>query len=356
MFEHLKQFVYISLLFIQIFLKVKKDYYKILGVEKNASEKDIKKAYRKIALKYHPDKNPGDKEAEEKFKEAAEAYEVLSNKEKRDKYDKFGDPNANNGFSGFNDDFFGFGMHNSGPIIIPGNNAYVKIHLNINDIYSGKDVVFTKKVRCHKCNGFGGTGEIECPHCKGTGILRTVKRTPFGTSISETTCPHCSGSGKTYKEKCDCCDGTGFEDKKVTFNLNIPLEYYVEGQKIDFGNQGHESKTPGGPDGRLIVQFVFDFDKSKYEIDYENMHIVHNVNIPYYDALLGNKYSIKLPDGKSVNVKVNECTKDKSEIKIENDSKLKDQYYIRLNYVYPDKLSDKERELLQSLKDLNKKE
>ena len=135
-FEHLKQFVYISLLFIQIFLKVKKDYYKILGVEKNASEKDIKKAYRKIALKYHPDKNPGDKEAEEKFKEAAEAYEVLSNKEKRDKYDKFGDPNANDGFSGFDDDFFGFGMHNRGPIIIPGNNAYVKIHLNINDIYS----------------------------------------------------------------------------------------------------------------------------------------------------------------------------------------------------------------------------
>ena len=86
------------------------------------------------------------------------------------------------------------------------------------------------------------------------------------------------------------------------------------------------------------------------------MHIVHNVNIPYYDALLGNKYSIKLPDGKSVNIKINECTKDKSEIKIENDSKLKDQYYIRLNYVYPDKLSNKERELLKSLKDLNKKE
>jgi molecular chaperone DnaJ len=334
--------------FLYIYNMKEKNYYEILGVSKDADQSTIKKAYRKLAMKWHPDRW-GDKSDEEKtnaenhFKEVAEAYSILSDPDKRAEYDNpsiFG-KNKHNGFGG------GFHFYE------PGKTAYVKIHLTIDDIYSGKDVEYTKKCRCSKCSGTGGEGSETktCDKCGGSGIMTTRKTTMFGVMMSQSHCEYCHGSGQIPRNPCAKCSGSGFEDSKAKFHLEIPYKYYIENTNLTVGALGHESWQPGSPDGDLIVQFIFDFDKNKYKIS-EN-GITQNVNMPYYDALLGAKYKIKLPDGDSQEVNINECTKDKSII-IVNNTKCNNRnakYRLQINHTIKDKLNDIEKEKLKEIKE-----
>ena len=322
-------------------------YYDILGVKEDATQDQIKKAYRKLSLKHHPDKHVNDSEEDKKyhedqFKKIVEAYDTLSDPDKRAEYDN---PGA---FGGGFGDFFGGG----GLFAEPGKNAYVKIHLDINDIYSGKNVEYTRQCRCHKCGGKGGEGTEtkKCPKCNGSGNMIKKTVTQFGTQIYQGPCDRCHGTGKVPAKECKTCNGTGFEGKKSSVFIKIPMEYYQENLNLNTSYPGHESYDRRFPDGNLVMQFVFDFDKTKYNVGPDG--ITQNVSMPWYDAMLGAKYNIKLPDGSKKEIEIAECTKDGDEITISGTG-LEERggtYKLRIKHVIPDKLSDIERESLSEMK------
>lgn len=250
----------------------KRDYYEVLGVSKGASEDEIKKAYRKMAMKYHPDKNPGDKAAEDKFKEANEAYSILSDADKKNKYDRFGhagvDPNAGfGGFSGgaggFEDifDIFGgmFGggggqRRRTGPT--KGRDLQQSITITFQEAAFGakKQIQINKYVTCHVCDGTGaekGTSKTTCPKCNGTGEVRTVKSTPFGQFQSSAPCDRCNGTGQITEHPCKECGGSGKVRKTVTIAVDIPAGVDND-SVISIRGQG-EPGTNGGPNGDLYV-------------------------------------------------------------------------------------------------------
>ena len=255
----------------------KRDFYEVLGVSRGASDDEIKKAYRKMAMKYHPDKNPGDKQAEDKFKEVNEAYSILSDADKRNKYDRFGhagvDPNAGfggGGFGGFGGsggfedifDIFGgmFGgggatqRRRNGPM--KGRDLQYAITISFEEAAFGakKQIQVNKFVTCHSCDGTGsekGTNKKACEKCHGTGEQRTVKNTPFGTFQSSTPCDECNGTGEVNEHPCKECNGSGKVRKTVTIAVEIPAGVDND-SVISIRGQG-EPGTNGGPSGDLYV-------------------------------------------------------------------------------------------------------
>ena len=253
----------------------KRDYYEVLGVSKGASDDELKKAFRKEAKKYHPDLHPGDKEAEAKFKEINEAYEVLSNPEKRQRYDQFGhagvDSNygagggyGGSGFGDFGDIFsdifgggFGFGGsggRRNGPR--RGNDVRQVVTISFEEAAFGckKKINITKQEGCPTCKGTGakpGTSAETCSHCHGTGQIQTQQRTILGYMTNVTTCPHCQGSGKIIKEPCRDCRGTGKVRKTRTVEIDIPAGI-DDGQTMQLSGQG-EAGERGGPSGDLLI-------------------------------------------------------------------------------------------------------
>lgn len=256
----------------------KRDFYEVLGVSRGASDDEIKKAYRKMAMKYHPDKNPGDKQAEDKFKEVNEAYSILSDADKRNKYDRFGhagvDPNAGfgggGGFGGFGGgggfedifDIFGgmFGgggatqRRRNGPM--KGRDLQYAITISFEEAAFGakKQIQVNKFVTCHSCDGTGsekGTNKKTCDKCHGTGEQRTVKNTPFGTFQSSTPCDECNGTGEVNEHPCKECSGSGKVRKTVTIAVEIPAGVDND-SVISIRGQG-EPGTNGGPSGDLYV-------------------------------------------------------------------------------------------------------
>ncbi len=300
----------------------KRDYYEVLGVEKNASADEIKKAYRKAAMKYHPDRNPGDTVAEEKFKEVGEAYEVLSDDNKRSRYDQFGfagvDPNygagagaggygfGGGGFGGFGDfgdifsEFFGGGASSrasSANAARRGENVMAHLELTFEEAAFGceKEVSSQRIENCASCNGSGSAdGAVEtCATCRGTGSVRTTQNFMGMAMQSTSVCPKCGGKGKTIKNPCNTCKGKGKVRKTNKVKVKVPAGV-DEGQSVRVRNEGCVG-TNGGPNGDLLVEIYI---KRHPIFTRQNMDVLCEVPITFTQAALGAEIQVPTLDGK----------------------------------------------------------
>ena len=311
----------------------KRDYYEVLGVEKTASEAEIKKAYRKMAIQYHPDKNPGDKEAEEKFKEAAEAYSVLSDKDKRARYDQFGHAGmggaaGGGGFSGQGmsmDDIFsmfgdifgggggfggfsGFGGFGGGggraqQRKFRGSDLRVKVKMNLKDIANGVEKKFKLKkyVVCEHCHGSGAEGNSgteTCPNCHGTGSVTRTQQSIFGMMQTQTVCPNCNGEGKIIKDKCKHCSGEGIVYGEEVVEVKIPAGV-GEGMQLTVNGKGNAGKRNGVP-GDLLVVIE---EEAHPELIRDENDLIYNLLLSVPTATLGGTVEIPTIDSK-VKVKI----------------------------------------------------
>lgn len=300
----------------------KRDYYEVLGVSRNAEAAEIKKAYRKLALQYHPDKNPGNKEAEEKFKEAAEAYDVLSNEEKRRRYDQFGHAGLGGagGFGGGGmsmDDIFshfgdifgsfggfgGFGGGRSARRVNRGTNLRVKVKLTLEEVATGveKKIKVKKYVADDHCHGTGaknGTSFSTCSTCHGTGQVTRVQQTILGAMQTTSTCPTCGGEGKIINEKCEHCNGEGVQLSEEVITLNIPAGV-SDGMQLSLAGKGNAARR-GGVNGDLIVLIE---EVEHQDLVRDGNDLLYNTFISYPDAVLGTSVEIPTLEGK-VKVKI----------------------------------------------------
>ncbi len=306
----------------------KKDYYEVLGVEKSATQEEIKKAYRKMAMQFHPDRNPGNKDAEEKFKEAAEAYEVLSNEEKRGKYDRFGhsglkgDPdfhgfsNVNDIFSHFSDifsgsfggssifdDFFGGSQsqqrsrqRSTGQ---PGSDLKITLKLTLEEIATGttKKVKIKKFNKCTVCNGSGAKNSSSfktCSICNGSGEVRQVSRSIFGQFVNIAPCNNCGGTGKIISEPCTNCSGDGRVQDETTIKINVPAGIF-DGNYMTLRGEGNMGKN-GGPAGDIIVLF----EELPHEFfTRDNDNVIYELFISYTEAVLGTEVEVPTLNGRA---------------------------------------------------------
>ena len=314
-------------------MAAKRDYYEVLGVEKSASEAEIKKAYRKLAIQYHPDKNPGDKEAEEKFKEAAEAYSVLSDKDKRARYDQFGHAGmggaAGGGFSDFGDfdlndifssvfghgfsgfgGFGGFGGGGGGRSSqrrFRGADLRVKVKLSLKDISTGVEKKFKLKkyVTCEHCHGTGadGDGATEtCSTCHGTGSVTRTQQSIFGMMQTQSVCPQCNGEGKIIKNKCKHCAGEGIVYGEEVVEVKIPAGV-AEGMQLTVNGKGNAGKRNGIPGDLLVVVE----EEAHPDLVRDDNDLIYNLLLSVPTAALGGTVEIPTIDGK-VKVKIESGT------------------------------------------------
>lgn len=353
-----------------------RDYYEILGVSRSASADEIKSAYRKLAMQYHPDRNPDNAEAEAMFKEAAEAYEVLSNPEKRSRYDQFGHAgmrggqdyhqysNINDIFSAFGDIFgqsiFGdmFGQQRSGnrrrTHKEPGADLKVRMPLSLEDIAAG--VERTIKLRhwksCSTCSGAGtkeGSGMSSCQTCQGTGELRQVSRSVFGQFINVAPCAQCSGTGEILKDPCDTCHGEGRVEGETTVKVTIPAGVHT-GNYLTVTGKGHAGRR-GGEAGDAIV-VIEEQEHDAFERDDDDVYI--DVMSDFITATLGGDITVQTLFGESV-LTVEPGTQPGSTLRMKGkgiphlNSKGSGDQYVRFNIYVPTKLSSKEKETLKEL-------
>lgn len=372
----------------------KRDFYEILGVNRNADKEELKKAYRKLAMQYHPDRNPGNKEAEEKFKEAAEAYEILSHDDKKAKYDRFGHDGLRGGASGsagftdindifshfsdifgggggsIFDDFFGGGTQRgrrrrSGGT--PGADLRVTLKLTLEEVATGisKKIKIKKQVKCDHCGGTGAEKSSSlktCPVCNGAGEVKSVSRSVFGQFVNITTCNNCNGEGTVIDTPCRKCSGDGRYSDEVMMSIDVPAGVH-EGNYMTLQSQGNAGKR-GGPNGSVIV--VFDVIPHKHFLRDED-DIIYNLFITYPQAALGTEAEVPTLNGKAV-LKIDSGTQPGKFLKMKgkgirhlNSSGTGDQI-VKINVAVPHKLSSKEKELMEQLaempniKDSSKKE
>lgn len=350
----------------------KRDYYEVLGVERGADDATIKKAYRQLAKKYHPDMNPGDEEAEKKFKEASEAYAVLSDPDKRRQYDQFGhsafEGGGAGGFGGFDfggadfsdifgdifGDFFGGGSRSSrsnGPM--KGANLRTSVRITFEEAVFGveKELDLNLKDTCKTCNGTGakqGTSPETCHRCGGRGQVVTQHQTPFGTIRNSQVCPDCNGTGKTIKDKCPDCHGSGYISGRKKIQVSIPAGI-DNGQSVRIRDKG-ETGVNGGPRGDLLVEVVVD----RHPIfQRQDMNIFSTVPMSFAVAALGGEILIDTVDGKVVyDVKAGTQTDTRVRLRGKGVPSLRNKdirgdHYVTLVVQVPDKLSSEARELLR---------
>jgi molecular chaperone DnaJ len=307
----------------------KRDYYEVLEVSRSATQDEIKKAYRKMALKYHPDKNPDDHTAEDKFKEAAEAYEILSDPQKRSRYDQFGHAAFQGGgangfhaggmtmediFDSFGDIFgdFGFGGfgrsgRRSGQRVNRGSDLRIKVKLNLNEVAKGteKKVKVKKYIPCDVCNGTGakdGTAYETCSTCRGSGHVTRVTNTFLGQMQTTTTCPHCGGEGKIVSQKCNTCFGEGIVPSEETISFNIPAGI-SEGMQMKISGKGNAPRR-GGINGDLLVVIT---EEKHPELIRDGNDLLYNLYLSMPDALLGTTVEIPTIDSK-VKIRIDQGT------------------------------------------------
>ncbi len=354
----------------------KRDFYDILGVTKGASADEIKKAYRKQAIKFHPDKNPGDKEAEEKFKEAAEAYEILSNPEKKQRYDQFGHAGAQGGgyggghmnmddiFSQFGDvfgggspfeSFFGGGGQSRGcKRTARGSNLRIKVKLNLEEIAKGaeKKVKVNKQVVCNTCDGSGAKDRSSfntCATCGGAGSVRRVTNTILGQMQTTSTCPTCNGEGTQITSKCGSCHGDGVVRGEETISINIPAGV-SEGMQLSMGGKGNAAPRGGVP-GDLIILI----EEVQHEfLQREGNNVVYDLHVSFVDATLGASVEVPTIDGKA-KIKLEPGTQGGKILRLkgkgvpEVNSYHRGDQLVYVNIWTPKVLSREERDLMEKL-------
>jgi molecular chaperone DnaJ len=285
-----------------------KDYYNILGVDKNASADEIKKAYRKMAVKYHPDKNQGDKESEEKFKEVSEAYDTLSTPDKKKNYDMFGSDGGNRGGQhqyahGFNmedifsqfGDVFGSSFNNKyNRRQKKGSDLRIKVQLTLDEILKGanKKLKFKRNTKCNTCDGKGGDDLKDCLSCSGTGQRVVVQNSPFGQVRHSTTCNNCNGSGKIVHNKCKNCNGEGTESKEEVVDVEIPAGL-SGGMQLSMSGNGNFVRDGVNGDLQIFIEEIPDPVWKR-----ENNNLRGELTISVIDAILGKKMEIQTPHGK----------------------------------------------------------
>ncbi len=351
----------------------KRDYYEVLGVAKNANEEEIKKAYRKLAIKYHPDKNPDDKKAEEKFKEAAEAYEVLSNPEKRQRYDQFGHAGlggANGGFGGggmnmddifsqFGDIFggaFGFGgARGGGRRVMRGTNLRVKVKLNLQDIANGveKKIKVNKFVGCKTCNSSGAkNGQFDtCRTCNGTGTITRVQQTILGAMQTQTTCGTCHGEGRVVKDKCATCHGDGIVREEEVIAINIPAGV-AEGMQLSMSGKGNAAPR-GGINGDLLIVIE---EEEHPELKREGSHLIYSLNVSFPDAALGTSVEIPTIDAKA-KIKIEPGTQSGKVLRLKGkglpdvNSYGRGDLLVEISVFTPTSLSSEEKKMLEQMRE-----
>ncbi len=360
----------------------KRDYYEVLGVEKTASAEEIKKAYRKKAMQYHPDRNPDNKEAEEKFKEVGEAYEVLSNDEKRSRYDQFGfqgvDPNFGGGgfgggFGGFSDfgdlgdifgSFFGGGRSTRSSANAPrrGDSLGARVEVTFEDAAFGcdREITYHRIESCAACKGSGSAdGTVEtCSRCRGSGQIRTQQNFMGMTMQSTAVCPQCSGRGKVIKTPCNTCKGKGKVRHANKLNIHVPAGI-DNGQSFRVPNEGNVGDN-GGPNGDLIVEVAV---KRHKFFRREGMEVLLEIPITFTQAALGAKIEVPTLDGTQV-LEVPEGTQTGKVFTFAgkgipdvNNPRRRGSQRVSVVVETPTKLSREQKELLQKLEDsLNQEE
>ena len=359
---------------------MKRDYYEVLGISKTASEEEIKKAYRQIAIKYHPDRNPGDKEAEEKFKEAAEAYNVLHDPQKRQQYDQFGFDapfgGGGGGFGGFGgsmnmDDIFsmfgdifgghgfgGFGSRTAGRQH-RGNDLRLKVRLTLEEISQGvtKKFKVRKDVTCDHCHGTGaesGSGTETCPTCHGQGVVTRTQQSIFGMMQTQTVCPTCQGEGQVIKHKCHNCQGTGVVKGEEVVEIKIPAGV-AEGMVVNVpgkGNAGARNGIPGD-----IQVFIEEDDNDMFVRDGNDL--IYNLLLDFPTAALGGEADIPTIGGKTLKVKIESGTQPGKTMRLRGKGLPAVQGYgqgtgdlvVNISVYVPKTLSREERKALEQMKE-----
>ena len=357
----------------------KRDYYEVLGVERNADEETLKKAYRKLAKKYHPDVNPGDEKAAEKFKEASEAYAILSDPQKRQQYDQFGHAAFEQGggfdaggfdfsdiFGGMGgmgdifDDLFGGGRRSSNPNApMQGANVRARVSISFDESISGcvKNLDIVLKDECTNCKGTGakpGTSPKICPKCRGTGQVTFRQQSLFGMMQSTQACPDCRGTGKIIEQKCPNCAGTGYTSSRKTIEVTIPAGI-DDGQSIRIRGKG-EPGVNGGPRGDLLVEVRV---ASNPNFVRQDMDIFSNVEISFAQAALGGDLRVKTVDGEVIYT-VRPGTQSGTRVRLKGkgvpsvrNKDVRGDHYVTLTIKTPTRLSDDAKEALRRFDELS---
>ena len=359
----------------------KRDYYEVLGVDKNATADDIKRAYRKLAVKYHPDKNPGNKEAEEKFKEAAEAYSVLSDSDKKMKYDQFGHagvdgagPDFSGGFGNLNDilndlfggafggGFGGFGGFGGGfgggqrrERVYRGRDIRVRVKLTLEEIAKGveKEISIEKNVPCPDCGGRGARNSSDvktCPACNGTGQVQRVVNSFLGQTVTYSTCQQCGGEGKIISNPCHTCNGTGLVRQRESIKVKIPAGVEA-GMQMTVQGEGHAAKN-NGINGDLLVVIE---EQEHPDFRREGSNLLYTKVISIVDAMLGCEVEIPCLDGK-YKVKVEPGTQSGTVVRLRGkglpsvNSYGTGDLYVKIAVWIPKKLTKDEKALFESMR------
>lgn len=364
----------------------KRDYYEVLGVDKNASSDEIKKAYRKLAVKYHPDKNPGDKEAEEKFKEAAEAYSILSDADKKARYDQFGHagvdgagPDFSGGFGNLNDilnDLFGgafgggfggfsgfgggFGGGRGGQRqqrVYRGRDIRVRVKLTLEEIAKGveKEISIEKSVPCSECGGRGARNSSDiktCTACGGSGQVQRVVNSLFGQTVTYSTCQQCGGEGKVITNPCRSCGGSGLVRKRETIKVKIPAGVEA-GMQLTIAGEGHAAKN-NGINGDLLV-VIEEQEHPDFKREGNNLYYTKIVSLP--EAILGAEVEIPCLDGPR-RIKIDAGTQSGTVTRINgkglptvNGYGGTGDLYVKIAVWIPKKLDKEDKAVIESLRD-----
>lgn len=335
------------------------DYYTILGVDRNADDNTIKKAYRKLAIKYHPDKNPDNKEAEEKFKEIAEAFDVLSNKDKRANYDRFGSANPRGGGPSMDDIFSHFGFNTGGGFgqrkQRRGQDLMLNINVTLDEVFTGviKKFKYRRNSKCEPCDGMGGTGRKTCGNCGGRGSIVRAFQTPMGIMQQMFDCDECDMTGFIVDNICNSCRGMGIIGSEELVEIQIPKSIN-DGSTLDYIGMGHAIKN--GTTGKLIIRITV---KSHKDFVRNGNDLRYNLKLNYEQLVLGDKVEIGTIEKNNIRITIPKYSKIGDNLRITNkglvipNTDKRGDMIVILDINMPSNINEEEENLLKEIKNLH---